>query len=100
MQSRAINVFLFIISGIPLLAYPLVLMANIMQLAGARTDEDALLYFIVYGFILLSSTYVVTYVASLIAHLVRKKRSKFVVLLPYFHLLAVVIIFMVWLNYE
>ena len=99
MRSRTSNVILFIISGIPLLAYPIVLIANIMQLAGERTDEDALLSLIVYGFILASSTYVITYVASLIAYIVRKNRSKFVVLLPYFHLLAVVVLFVVWDNY-
>ncbi len=99
MRSRTSNVILFIISGIPLLAYPIVLIANIMQLAGERTDEDALLSLIVYGFILASSTYVITYVASLIAYIVRKKRSRLVVLLPYFHLLAVVVLFVVWDNY-
>lgn len=100
MRRKSWDVILFIISGIPLLAYPIVLIANIMQLAGEDTDAGVFKSIIVYGFILASSTYVFTYIASLIVYILRKKGRRLTVLLPYIHLIVVVALFAIWAGTE
>lgn len=40
-MKKIIGVVLFIISGIPLLAYPFVLFVDIMSLAGERSGNNA-----------------------------------------------------------
>jgi hypothetical protein len=75
---KAITFSLLAVGALPLLAYPAVILANVMSLAGHRSgDESPVLMLVVYTFLLASTAYPVVYVfcfAFAIAR-VREKKS-------------------------
>ncbi|WP_138495862.1 hypothetical protein [Paenibacillus pinistramenti] len=97
MSKKAVNVILFILSGLPLLAYPLVLIANLMQVAGDAAGADFYKLIVVYLFVFLSTTYILTYLISLIVHLVRRNKQRLTSVIPVVHLALTVIVFLLWM---
>ncbi len=99
MKKKLLSSFLFVVGAIPLLFTPIVLMANIMSLAGERTgNEGFFTLFVVYSFIAVSSTYFLTYLGCLIYRFTRKGKEKPVLLsvIPLFHLALAVVLFSLW----
>ena len=99
-MKKIIGVVLFIISGIPLLAYPFALLADIMSLAGERSGNNAnmLLEIVMVLFIIANSTYLLTYIASLIFFIRKKGASILISTIPYIHFSIVVLLGDLW-NY-
>ncbi|RXT03945.1 hypothetical protein [Ammoniphilus sp. CFH 90114] len=102
MKRNLVSNLLFLLGAIPLLFTPFILMANIMSIAGERTGEEgALLLFVVYSFIVVSSTYFLTYLGCLIYRFTRKGKEKPMLLavIPLVHLGLAVILFNLWLAF-
>lgn len=98
MKKNALSIVFLIIGGVGLLPYPFLMIANIMQIAGVRSgDEGALLMFVVYAFVIVSSLYPVTYVACLILAIVRRRQGNLrISAVPLFHLLLIVALLAMW----
>ena len=90
---------LFIVSALPLLIYPAVLMASVMSLAGGVSGEEpAYLVAIVYGFLIGSLLYPLVYIGSLIAYFIVKdiERKALFVKIPFLYLAFCIILLILW----
>jgi hypothetical protein len=90
---------LFIVSALPLLIYPAVLMASVMSLAGNVSGEEPLyLVVIVYGFLVGSLLYPLVYIASLIAYFIVKdvKRKALFVKIPFLYIGFCIVLLILW----
>ncbi len=98
-MNRILTIILFVALGIPLLAYPFVLLANLMSLAGHRTGDEAFWkQFIVYGFLLLTTTYPISYLYGFISARKTKFEGYYYLLYPLIHLLLILLFFHLWSN--
>ncbi|MGG0823384.1 hypothetical protein ABE099_10925 [Paenibacillus turicensis] len=104
MNYKKILVFLtFILFAIPLLIYPLVIVANIMTLAGESSGKEApFLNIIIISFVTATSLYPLTYIFSLIFYNIKGKLHKklWVLLSPAFHLILTMTLFLIWKMFE
>jgi hypothetical protein len=98
MNKNALSVIFLIIGGLALLPYLLVMIANIMQIAGVRSgDESPLILFVVYAFVIVSSLYAITYAVCLILAIVKwKQGSLLITAVPLFHILLVLALLAIW----
>ena len=87
-----------VISLIPLIIYPIILLANLMSLVGHRSrDESVILILSSYAFLIFSTLYPLTLLYSLIYN---REKKIFIAFLPIFHLTLSVILCFVWMNAE
>ncbi|WP_166239694.1 hypothetical protein [Paenibacillus turpanensis] len=101
MNKNVLSLLLLIAGGLPLILYPFVMIANIMSLAGERSgNESMLLLLVVYAFIFLSSTYVITYLISVILYIKKKSSRLKMAAIPLIHLALVVCSFLLWMGME
>lgn len=98
--KRTLCVLLLVMEGIPLLLYPLVLIADIMTFAGEGTwKENILLSVIVITFLAVSSSYPLTYVLSVIYYFKKHKRNcgnMWVPVAPLIHLGIFALLYYFW----
>jgi hypothetical protein len=90
---------LFILSGLPLIVYPAVLMASVMSLAGGVSGEEPVyLVIIVYGFLIGSLLYPLVYIGSLIAYFIVKdiERKALFVKIPFLYLGFCIVLLILW----
>ena len=90
---------LFILSGLPLIVYPAVLMASVMSLAGGVSGEEQLyLVVIVYGFLIGSLLYPLVYIGTLIAYFIMKdtERKALFVKIPFIYLGLCIVLLTLW----
>lgn len=97
MKNKTMNTVGFIVGGILLLVYPFVLMANIMQLAGVSNNESVFLKIIANLFIFLSSTYLITYIVSLVVYIIKRNKNNLISLIPLAQVVVSVILFFIWM---
>lgn len=97
MKKRTINTIGFIAGGIPLLMYPFVLIANIMQLAGVSTNENVFIKIIISLFIFSSSTYLLTYIVCLVVYIIKRNKNNLISLIPLAQIVFTVILFFIWM---
>jgi hypothetical protein len=97
-EYKLINKTLYIISFIPFLIYPFLLLANIMSLFGYKSGNTPFLnLFITYSFLIISTLYPITFFYSK----KNRKNNKIIIsLLPLFHIIISVILCSIWLNLE
>lgn len=96
-KSNLPYTILFVISIIPLLFYPIILLANIMSLAGYRTgNEPFLAIFLTYFFLFFSSLYPLTFLYSL---LMIKKKNLIISFLPIFHVVIIFILYFLSIKF-
>lgn len=100
MSKRAWGIIGLVVGGLVLCLYPFVLIANIMQLANFGATSYSILTVISILFIFLSSSYILTYVVCLICYIVKKGRRQMFAVIPLIHLLAVVLLFLIWALIE
>lgn len=89
-MKKIIATIFFVIGGVPLCIYPLVIIANLMSLAGfwpAQVNVLLMIFFCL--FLLLSSVYPITYIICILQY---KKGDKNVLLpiIPLLHLLSTI----------
>lgn len=73
--KRMLSTLFFVLSGIPLCIYSIVMLVNLLLLVGGRSgNESVFLIAVVYLFILFSSLYPLTYFLSLFLY--RKRARK------------------------
>jgi hypothetical protein len=73
--KRILSTLFFVLSGIPLCIYSIVMLVNLLLLVGGRSgNENVFLIAVVYLFILFSSLYPLTYFLSLFLY--RKRARK------------------------
>ena len=96
-RKASISTVLFVIGGIPLLIYPGVLIADVMSIAGEPTGEPVslLLKVAVWSFMVVSTSYPVTYIASLIIYKQRKKLLY--AFAPLIHFVIAILVLLLWL---
>lgn len=102
MNKKALSIIFLVIGGLALLPYPFLMIANIMQIAGVRSEGDsALLLFVVYAFVIVSSLYLITYLVCLILAIVKRKQGMLLIsAIPFFHLLLVFVLLLVWFLFD
>jgi len=99
-SERIISVILFVIGGIPLLAYPFVILANIMTLAGHWSpDTTVSAKLSVFLFIVLSSAYPFTYHAC-VQYYRRTHNNLAISLVPIIHLAVTVLYVIIGLEWS
>jgi hypothetical protein len=86
---------LIVIEGVPLIAYPFVLMANIMQVAAYQNGEGKFLsHILIILFVFLTTVYPVSYVVCIWFVFRRAGKHKlWISLIPAAHILPVLLIF-------
>lgn len=83
-----------IISFIPLIIYPFVLLANIMSFSGEQSGDKSLSKLVaMYAFVILSTLYPATVIFSLVAN---KSQKIIIALLPFLHLLIIALVLFLW----
>jgi hypothetical protein len=96
-MKRFWSLLFLIIGAVPLLVYPFVIIANIMQLAaGPSGEENILLIVIVKLFIVCTSTYLLTYLICLVSYIRKKSRRLLFSLIPLIHLAIAWLLFILW----
>lgn len=102
MNKKALSIIFLVIGGLALLPYPFLMIANIMQIAGVRSDgESAVVLFVVFAFVIVSSLYLITYVVCLILAIVKRKKGILLIsAIPLLHLLLVFALLLVWFLIE
>ncbi|MFC5451063.1 hypothetical protein [Paenibacillus aestuarii] len=102
MNKKALSIIFLVIGGLALLPYPFMMIGNIMQIAGSRSgDESAMLIFVVFSFVIVSSLYLITYLVCLILAIVKRKRGILLIsTIPLFHLLLLFALLLVWFLIE
>lgn len=106
-MSRNIRyITFFVLGALPLFIYPFVLLANIMSLAGSWSgQEESILIAIVLLFIILTSSYPITYIICLVLYLIKKFKNKAkngavlvtkLPLLPLIHLVLAILVGCLW----
>ena len=102
-MNKNLRILGFIISGVPLLAYPMVFFASFLSLAGERGDSEfGVLELIAYSFLILSLAYPLIYGASLVGSIgIKSPRGKDIcVAIPYLSLIITVALFFTWAGLE
>ena len=96
-HQNLIAKILIVIEGLPLFAYPFVMIANVMQLAAyPYWDGDLLSIAPVIFFMVLMTVYPISYFICLWLVFGRKGRHKlWIALIPLIHILPVLILFVV-----
>lgn len=103
---RPLEVALLIVAGLPLLAYPGVLFANLMSLAGYRSGNESLIsYVIPISYLAASTLYPGVYIISIgryIFCLLKKNNvgARKAVYLPYKMLGLIIVLFLLWLLFS
>lgn len=97
--NTEIGNLLFVLEAIPLLIYLFILIANIMSLAGEGSgNETFLLEFVMKTFLIVTTTYPVTYIACLIHFKMEAKIWKAIV--PMVHIMLGILFFYLWMGFE
>lgn len=93
---RTASTALFIIGAVPLVIYPVIMIANVMSLAGEPSGNETGLLIVVSRLALtVSSAYPLTYVLCFV---IARNSSKRILLslVPIIHLVAAVLLFLCW----
>ncbi|MEO3946073.1 hypothetical protein [Gorillibacterium sp. CAU 1737] len=83
-------------SGLPLVIYPFILIANVMSLAAPTNGQGGMLLFISRAFLILTTIYPISYFGCLILFYALKKQTLLVAGIPYLHLTLIAILFFLW----
>ncbi len=85
----------FVISGLPILLYPMAMLANIMSFAGVSSgDSSVLLTTVFYAVMVLSTLYPLVYIYSLWSYI--KRKTSFHVKLPFYYLGVTALSIVLW----
>lgn len=97
MAKITINTIFIVLGGIPLLIYPVVILADIMTLA-AESSGDESWYFklIVRLFLILNSSYLLTYICCFIYFLTNKSGRLWITSLPLIQVIIVIFVGYIW----
>ena len=96
---KPLAVIALVLTGLPLLIYPFVLLANIMSLAGHRSPDTSLwMTFISSTFLILSSFYPLPYLIGLIGYW--RTRRNIYAALPFLYGVLVLAIMALWMWSE
>ncbi|MFV0291506.1 MAG: hypothetical protein ACK5IJ_11530 [Mangrovibacterium sp.] len=91
----------FVLLALPLLAYPFVMLANVMSLAGEKTAVDnSLLWWAMHGFVLLTSSYPISYVCGFISARKSNFKSFKGIIYPLAHMSLIVLFFYLWSFFQ
>ncbi|WP_379343545.1 hypothetical protein [Paenibacillus sp. GCM10027629] len=96
MNNRKINNIFFILGGIPLALYPFVIIADIMLLAAESNPQSVYVKVLAYLFLILSSTYLLTYLACLFVYSGSGEKKRILSIIPLMQLLFTVIVCFIW----
>ena len=98
MINRKYGLILTLVSLLPLLVYPFVLIANIMSFAAGDVQETPLLLTIASkGFLYASTFYPISVLVALVFHFINKKgKLSYIPLLPYAHLMIIALLMVMW----
>lgn len=104
-MKNIIGIILFVLSGIPLIAYPFVLVADAMTLAAfmecmGENHQEIITAIIVIIFLIVNSTYPITYILSLICFIRKKGQSILIPLMPVLHFFIAAALFFVWSDIQ
>ena len=103
-MNKNLRILGFIISGLPLLAYPMVFFASFLSLAAGMESDSSwgMLEIISTTFFILSLIYPIIYVGSMVGSIVIKssKGKDICVAIPYLSLIITVALFFVWAGLE
>lgn len=96
-KSRGIGIFSFVLSGMPLVFYPVVFIASIMGLAGHRTPGPLkFIEILAYMFYIATIIYPAIYIVSCLLYFKgNKKKSIFI---PYIYLLICSLLFIIMME--
>lgn len=100
--KKLIVILTYIIFALPLLIYPLVILANLMALAGESSDQESgFLLTVFYCFITATTLYPITYIFSLIFFNIKGKlyRKLWVLLSPAIHLILTVVLMLILITF-
>jgi hypothetical protein len=90
--KRMLSTLFFVLSGIPLCIYSIVMLVNFLLLVGGRGgNESVFLIAVVYLFILFSSLYPFTYFLSLFLYR-KSDRKLFLSLIPLIHISVIAVL--------
>lgn len=94
--KRVVNTLAFVIAGLPLIAYPLVFMANVMSLAGHSTGNESFWLVLVSNCFLIGTTvYPLVFGLSLIFFFTFKMKLT-ISLIPLGYLVLLFLLFQLW----
>lgn len=95
-KKRIINIVLLVLSGIPLLVYPMVIIANVMTLASLHMADNTLHVIMGLLFVAFTSSYLLTYIICFIIYLIKKKKDESILVttIPLIHLAIIFLILM------
>jgi hypothetical protein len=97
-MSEGLKKILRIISFIPLVVYPFILLANVMSLAAYKSGEESIFLLIVSKtFLILSTLYPITLVYSLRS---KSKNDDFLALLPIIHIVICLFFMGLWMAID
>ncbi len=97
MSKKSLNTIIIVLGGIPLLLYPFVIIADLMTIAGVWSgDESIFLIIIVYLFLFLTSSYLITYIICLLYYLRRKNGKLVITSLPLIQIMFVILVGFIW----
>lgn len=88
-RKRSINKALLIIGGLPLLLYPMMMIANLMSLAAFSMSENFIDVLPMLIFIIFNSSYLLTYIICCAAYKKRKDKSIITSTIPLIHACAI-----------
>lgn len=94
--KKNIGIILLIIEGLPLIIYPFILLADIMSLAGEGGKTNIFLTICVVLFLLLSTTYPLTYILSFRYFLKKGTERFYIAFIPALHLVVTTGLFYLW----
>lgn len=98
LEPEQVIFILKIITAIPLVFYPMVLMANVMSLAGHKSGkESTILKVTSYSFLISTTLYPLTFLYSLYYN---THNSYFIGILPIIHIVICIILMKLWAKSE
>ena len=94
-MTNVLGLILIGIAALPMLIYPFVVLANVMSLAGHRNPDSSFIELLPARlFILVTTLYPFTLVGAF--YLFRKKVNILFAVLPYIHIVLIVIAYGMW----
>ncbi len=99
-MKKAMNIFLFVLGGIPLIAYPFVMIANLMQIAGDYSDQSLWSIVWIIIFIAITTSYPITYILCLIFYFSKKRKKIYFPVLPLLQIIVAVFLFNIGQLFE
>ncbi len=76
MNRQIVQILLLLLAGLPLVIYPVLLIANVMSLAGYQsTSAGAMVTIVSLGFFFTSTIYPVVYITSIIGYFISSRKK-------------------------